>query len=207
MATRQSIGVIVGTTRANRVGPQIVDFIADTIRAQRTSEKVDISIIDLHEWKLPFFDEPGVPSRIFDHNEYVHDHTKAWSREIQKHDAFIFVSPQYNWGYPAVLKNAIDYLFNEWTGKPAMVVTYGGHGGGQCGTQLKTVLKGIKMAVIEKPVELTFPSRDIMVKAVTGQSIGLDASSDSAPWSSERETIVTAYDELLAALSASKSKA
>ena len=75
--------------------------------------------------------------------------TRAWSTEIRKHDAFLLVTPQYNWGVPAALKNALDFLFWEWAGKPAMVVAYGGHGGSKVGPQLQQILGGgLKMKVV-----------------------------------------------------------
>jgi NAD(P)H-dependent FMN reductase len=67
------------------------------------------------------------------------------AKKVSAADAFVFVTPQYNWGYPAPLKNALDHLYKEWANKPAVIVTYGGHGGGKCGRQLKQVLKGLKM--------------------------------------------------------------
>lgn len=59
---------------------------------------------------------------------YHHETTKRWSEKIATYAGFIFIVPQYNWGYPAVLKNALDYLYREWQGKPACLVTFGGHG-------------------------------------------------------------------------------
>jgi NAD(P)H-dependent FMN reductase len=55
----------------------------------------------------------------------------------------VLVTAQYNWGYPAALKNAIDHLYREWRGKPVLLVTYGGHGGDKCAAQLRQVLGGI----------------------------------------------------------------
>ena len=98
-------------------------------------------IVDLKDWPLPMDDEPGIPAA----GDYVFEHTRAWSRKISEGDGFVFVSPQYNWGYPAPLKNALDHLYREWSGKPAMIVTYGGHGGDKGAAQLRQVLEGLKM--------------------------------------------------------------
>ena len=81
--------------------------------------------------------------------------SRAWSETIRSYDGFIFVTPQYNWGVPAALKNALDYLFHEWVGKPAMVVSYGGHGGGKAAAALQTVLAGLRMKVEGKTVPIT----------------------------------------------------
>jgi NAD(P)H-dependent FMN reductase len=64
-------------------------------------------IVDLQGWHLPFGDEPGIPAQ----GVYGHDHTRAWSAKVAAADGFIFVTPQYNWGYPAPLKNARDHLY------------------------------------------------------------------------------------------------
>jgi len=133
--------VIAGSTRPQRICPAIAQWVAqvgrETIAAQ-------FEVIDLKDWPLPMDDEPGVPAL----HGYGMEHTRAWSRKISEADGFVFVSPQYNWGYPAPLKNALDHLYKEWSGKPALIVTYGGHGGGKCARQLRQVLKGLKM----KPV-------------------------------------------------------
>ena len=76
---------------------------------------------------------------------YEHDHTKRWSALVASYDAFVFVAPQYNWGYPAVLKNALDFLYAEWHGKPAGIVSYGTRGGGRAIDQLSTVIQGLGM--------------------------------------------------------------
>jgi NAD(P)H-dependent FMN reductase len=145
MATTSTkkVGLIICSQRLPRVCPQIAAFVLETIQPLLLQPKspqnlaVDLDLIDLREWNLPMFDEPTIPAKIFSHTEYAQPHTQAWSREIQKYDGFIFALPQYNWGYPASIKNAIDYLFNEWKGKPAMIVSYGGHGGGKAAAQLE----------------------------------------------------------------------
>src|ERR1700761_4778443 len=153
------IGLVVSSVRKPRICPQIAQFVRGSIKATLADndKKPELRTIDLAEWNLPMFDEPWIPSLIKDPSQYAHEHTRAWSREITSYDAFIFVSPQYNWGYPASLKNAIDYLFNEGVGKPAMIVTYGGHGGGKCAEQLRSVLEGIRMLQTPSHVELKYP--------------------------------------------------
>jgi NAD(P)H-dependent FMN reductase len=100
-----------------------------------------IEVLDLADWPLPLDDEPGIPAL----GHYATERTRAWSARIASADGFAFVAPQYNWGYPAALKNAIDHLYREWRGKPAMIVSYGGHGGGKCAAQLRQVADGLKM--------------------------------------------------------------
>ncbi len=87
--------------------------------------------------------------------QYEHDHTRAWSRTVDSYQGFIFVFPQYNWGYPAPLKNALDFLYAEWAGKPAALVTHGTRGGGRAATQLSEVLHGLHMRPVEPFVLLS----------------------------------------------------
>lgn len=152
--------VIVSSVRSKRICPQIAEWVAqigrDTIDAQ-------FEVIDLKDWPLPMDEEPGIPAI----DEYASEHTRAWSRKVAEGSAFVFVTPQYNWGYPASLKNALDHLYKEWAGKPAVIVTYGGHGGGKCGRQLKQVLNALKM----RPIALrpTFNLTHDRIKANTGE--------------------------------------
>lgn len=133
--------VIIGSTRAKRICPQIARWVA---QAGRDAGAGELELVDLKDWLLPMDDEPGIPAI----HDYAFEHTAAWSRKIAGARAFVFVAPQYNWGYPAPLKNALDHLYNEWHGKPAMIVSYGHRGGGKCAGQLRQVLKGLHM----KPV-------------------------------------------------------
>lgn len=204
-----SIGLIISSIRQPRINPQIAQFvlqiIQNSLQTSSLAAQPSFKTIDLAQWNLPMTGEPGIPVRIKDPSEYKHESTRAWSREIASHDAIIFVSPQYNWGYPAALKNAIDHLFNEWTGKPAMIVTYGGHGGGQCAEQLATVLKGLRMMATASHVELTYPDAKFTAeKAFPGGDLGLDASSDQSVWAEEREKIVSVFGELMALLEKGK---
>ena len=146
-ATSRRTLVIVGSTRARRICPQIAAWVAQVGRETISGL---FEVVDLKDWPLPMDDEPGIPAAGMN---YAFEHTRAWSRKISTADAFVFVTPQYNWGYPAPLKNALDHLYREWMGKPTMIVTYGGHGGGKCADQLRQVLDGLKM----KPVS-TMPS-------------------------------------------------
>ncbi len=133
--------VIAGSLRPRRICLKVADWVAEVGRASIPGA---FEIVDLKDWPLPMDDEPGIPAG----GGYAFEHTRAWSRKVSEGDAFVFVTPQYNWGYPAPLKNALDHLYREWSGKLAMIVTYGGHGGGKCADQLRQVLEGLKMKPI-----------------------------------------------------------
>jgi NAD(P)H-dependent FMN reductase len=138
------IQIIIGSTRPGRVGPQIAQWVLATMPKE---EQISYEIVDIADYHLPLFDEPKHPST----GEYSKEHTKVWSKKINEADAYIFVTPEYNAGYPASLKNAIDFLYHEWTAKPALIVSYGIRGGQGASAQLKQVLERLKM----KPTELS----------------------------------------------------
>lgn len=147
------IGVLVGSTRPVRIGRQLADQIAELARLR---SEADITVVDLAEVRLPFLDEPKMPSR----GDYVHEHTRAWKRTVDGLDALIIVTPQYNGGYPAPLKNAIDTLYAEWRDKPILLVTYGYHGGVGAAEQLAPVLTRIKAKLLQPAVAITVTDDD-----------------------------------------------
>jgi len=133
--------VIAGSLRPRRLALHVAHWVA---KVGRETTKGAFEVVDLKDWPLPMDDEPHMPHG----GEYAFEHTRAWSAKIVAADAFVFVTPQYNWGYPAALKNALDHLYAEWAGKPAMIVTYGGHGGDKCSLQLQQVCQALHMAPI-----------------------------------------------------------
>jgi len=142
------VAVVIGSTRTNRICPDIARWVVSVAQPEST---LRYKLVDLADVDLPFLDEPRPPA----HGGYVHEHTRRWSALAGSYDAFAFVLPQYNWGYPAVLKNALDFLYDEWAAKPAGIVTYGNHGGGKAATQLQQVLTGLHMRTAPEPVLLT----------------------------------------------------
>ncbi|KAF5856118.1 hypothetical protein ETB97_007858 [Aspergillus alliaceus] len=190
------IGLIICSQRTPRAGLQIGASILNDLQGTDTvrMNAIALSLIDLQQWNLPMYDEPGIPSQIHSSDQYVHPHTRRWSEEITSYSAFVFVTPQYNWGYPASIKNAIDYLYNEWKGKPAMIVSYGGHGGGKAAEQLKQVLHGVRMRPVERTVGLTFPSKETLMRAAEGREMDLSF------WEKERREVVEVFDEMVALL-------
>lgn len=153
------VAIIIGSVRPVRIGPQVAEWIKARADVQHA---IETEIVDLASWTLPMDDEPGLPIEGI----YIQPHTKAWSAKIADCSGFIFVTPQYNWGYPAPLKNALDHLFREWSEKPALIVSYGYHGGQKSAAQLAPVLKRLGM----KPLTL---QPKITIKAAMHNSEGL----------------------------------
>lgn len=142
--------IIIGSTRPGRVGPAVADWIA-----RRTEEHggFQVEVTDLAELDLPMLNEPNHPR----FKQYVHQHTKDWSALVEGSDAFIFVTPEYNYGFSAALKNAIDYVWGEWQNKPAGIVSYGGVAAGTRATQmLKQVLTALKVMPVPEAVNIPF---------------------------------------------------
>lgn len=185
------VGVILGSSRKARVCPQIAQYVNDTITKGLAPKEISLNLVDLKDWNLPMFDESFVPALVKRPEDYEHEYASKWSKEISTYDAFIFIAPQYNWGYPAVLKNALDLLFNEWIGKPAMIVTYGGHGGNKCNAQLKQVLEGLHMKPTENTVMFPFPTKQMILG-------GIPESFDFDSLEGIHHDILKAYDELAA---------
>jgi NAD(P)H-dependent FMN reductase len=147
---RPVVQVIIGSTRPGRVGPAVADWITDRARARGDLEVV---VTDLAGLNLPMFDEPNHP-RL---HQYIHQHTKDWSAIVERSDAFIFVIPEYNYGFNAATKNALDYLNQEWRDKPAGIVSYGAVSGGTRATQmLKQVMSGVRLVPLTDSVNIPF---------------------------------------------------
>jgi NAD(P)H-dependent FMN reductase len=136
------VAVVIGSTRPTRICADIARWVLD---AAQQDSPLHYELIDLKDIDLPFLDEPLMAAL----GRYEHEHTRIWSRLVSSYDGFVFVFPQYNWGYPAVLKNALDFLYHEWGGKPASFLTYGTRGGSQAAAQFATVLQGLHMRVLD----------------------------------------------------------
>lgn len=142
--------VIIGSTRPGRAGVSIADWFVE--RARRYGG-FDVEVADLAEIQLPMFDEPHHP-RL---RTYTKSHTRQWSERVDRSDAVVMVTPEYNYGYPATLKNAIDFLHQEWQDKPVGFVSYGGVAAGtRAVQQLKQVLTTLRMVPAVEAVSIPF---------------------------------------------------
>ncbi|KAJ5547581.1 hypothetical protein N7513_004815 [Penicillium frequentans] len=153
------VAIVTCSTRTPRLNPTITQYIYDVLASDPTiptrkatspsntdispdtdPRHITLSILDLAAQSLPLYDENVIPASLPPTDptpHYSKEHTRAWSKVVRQYDAFIFVTPQYNWSIPASLKNALDYLFFEWRGKPAAIVSYGSRGGGKAAEHLR----------------------------------------------------------------------
>jgi NAD(P)H-dependent FMN reductase len=138
--------IVVASTRPNRAGLSVAEWFVGQAKAHGG---FDVELADLKEINLPFLDEPKHP-RLRD---YQHEHTRKWSAIVDASDAFVFVTPEYNFGAAPALLNALDYLFHEWSYKPAGFVSYGAGWGGVRSVQMtKLLLTSLKIVPIPEAV-------------------------------------------------------
>jgi len=165
--------VIVGSVRPGRVGLPIGRWVAD--RAAAEFPGIDVDFADLGELDLPLMNEPKHP-RL---KEYTHAHTIAWSERVEAADAVVFVAPEYNYSYAPSLKNAIDYVFDEWAYKPYGFVSYGGVSAGTRGAvALSAVLAALGMLRARAALEIGFPNArvsDGAFAATESEEVRLDS--------------------------------
>jgi NAD(P)H-dependent FMN reductase len=142
--------IVIASTRPGRVGLPVARWFEEHAIAHAGFA---VSVADLAEIDLPFLDEPSHP-RL---QQYTKQHTRDWSDTVSPSDAFVFVMPEYNHGFNAPLKNAIDFLHDEWRYKPVGLVSYGGQGAGTRAAQMiKPVVATLRMSPIGEAVSIPF---------------------------------------------------
>lgn len=143
--------IIVASTRPGRAGLPVGRWAESEAVAHGGFTEVEL--VDLAVWNLPLMDEPNHPRFA----QYTHQHTLDWSAKVSEADAFVFVTPEYNHGFTAPLKNAIDYLHHEWHYKPVGLVSYGGVAAGTRAAQmLKQVVTVLRMTPVVETVAIPF---------------------------------------------------
>ena len=143
------IQIVLGSTREGRVGEKVASWFAG-IAAERTDIRVEL--VDLRDYPLPFFDSPMSPKRGLSDDPRI----QAWADKISQADGFVVVTPEYNYGYPAVLKNALDHLYYQWNDKAVSFVGYGGVSGGMRAVlQLRQVV--VELGMVQTHTQVTIP--------------------------------------------------
>ena len=142
------IAIILGSTRPGRNGKAVADWVFDKAKARAG---VAYDLIDLADHPLPHMDEPLSPMM----GQYAGEHTKAWAATIAPYDGFVFVTPEYNHSTSGVLKNAIDYLYAEWTNKAAAFVSYGSVGGARAVEHLRLICSELQIAHVRQQLSFS----------------------------------------------------
>ena len=148
--SKPKIGVIIGSTRPGRFGDKPAEWIAERAKA---SGEFDVEIVDLRDYPLPFFDEQMSPAWGPSQAEGA----KAWQDKIASLDGFIITAAEYNRAPTGVLKNALDYAYNEYNNKPVAFVGYGGVGGARAIEQLRLIAVELQMAPVRNGVHILWP--------------------------------------------------
>jgi NAD(P)H-dependent FMN reductase len=144
------IQVILGSTREGRFSEKPGAWIMGELKKL---EGVEAELLDLRQYPMPFYEEAKMTSELKGH--YKSEAATRWAKKIGEGDAFIIIAPEYNHGYPAVLKNAIDYGYSGgWAKKPAGFISYGGAGGVRSVEQLRQSLIILDMVPIQKAITI-----------------------------------------------------
>ena len=142
------IAIIVGSTRPGRKADSVAKWAYEIARQRSDAE---FEIVDIKDFNLPLLDEPNSP--LF--GPYTREHTKRWSAKIASFDGYVFVTPEYNHATSGALKNAIDFLYNEWVNKAAGFVAYGGTSGARAVENLRLIMAELQVATVRTQVGLS----------------------------------------------------
>src|SRR5438309_6559103 len=180
------IAIIIGSTRPGRNGEAVGKWVYEI--AQKRSD-AEFELVDIKDFNLPLLNEPVSPIM----GQYSKSHTKTWAAKIDKFDAYVFVTPEYNHGIPGALKNGIDFLFAEWNNKVAGFVSYGGVSGVRAVEQLRLVLAELQMATVRNQVLLSmftdFENFSVFKPGPTKEQSVTDMLDQLVAWSGALKTL------------------
>nr|WP_272210742.1 NADPH-dependent FMN reductase [Marinicella sp. W31]MDC2876652.1 NAD(P)H-dependent oxidoreductase [Marinicella sp. W31] len=144
------LNIIIGSTRPGRVCPTIAKWVSDLAREHG---KFEVELVDIADFNLPLLDEPKHPRM----QDYQHEHTRKWAASVDSADAFIFVTPEYDYFPAAALVNAVQIVALEWGYKPAGVVSYGGISGGlRAAQELRALVGNLNAHALPQVVPVPF---------------------------------------------------
>lgn len=196
----KSVAIITTSTRTPRVGPHVGAFAKSILDDDAKASNIELVPVDLADFKLPVYDEVIVPGMINPEKEdsprFANAPSIAWSAEVKRHDGYVLVIPEYNYGLAGATKNAIDFLMHEWRGKPVAVISYGIEGGSVASEHAAQTLNGMKLRVAETRPQLTFAGEhgpDLYAAMLKGD-LGEDSKEG---WRKEKsEDILKAFAEV-----------
>lgn len=143
------VQVIIGSTRQHRFSEKPAHWI---YRLLQKTDGIEAELLDLRDYPLPFYNEPLSPTRL--KGMYSDPQVQAWVNKINEADAYVIVAPEYNHGYPAVLKNALDYPYHQWHKKPVAFISYGSVGGARAIEQLRQVAVELQLAPVRNSISI-----------------------------------------------------
>jgi len=157
------ISVILGSVRANRFGDKPARWILGHLGRRA---EVQAELLDLLDYPMPFYAEPMPPA--MKQAPFPNEAVERWTAKIAEADGFVFVTPEYNHGPSAVIKNALDYVYSEWNRKPAAFVSYGQVGGARAVEQLRLVAIELQMAPLRNALHIP---GDVVRQAMGGAAV------------------------------------
>lgn len=148
--TTPKIAIIVGSTRPGRLGSQVGEWVA---KQAATRDDAEFELLELADFDLDLLSEATVPGAA--NRQYENPKTRVWSEKIDSFDGFVFVTPEYNHGVPAALKNAFDILYPEWGNKALGLVAYGADGGVRAVEQWRQIVANAHLFAVRAQVSLS----------------------------------------------------
>jgi NAD(P)H-dependent FMN reductase len=197
MSAAKKVAIVAMSTRSPQIGTKLADLIQTYLTKDAEESNIELSRVNAADFKLPVYDEDVIPAMVPFKASFKHAHSLAWSAEISKYDAYIVVVPEYNYGLAGGAKNAIDYLYNEWSKKPAGVVSYGIFGGKKASEQAVQSLEGMKLRVAATHPNITFAGNagPDLYEAMSNGNIGEDSKKE---WEEkERPNVQKTFVELV----------
>lgn len=148
------IMIVIGSARKKRMADTVASWVE---KALRTQQDIEVDVADLRDIDLPFYNADITPSAA--NGQYENPTAMAWVKRVTEADGFIFIVAEYNHGYTAILKNAIDWVAQGWYHKPVSFVSYGGISGGiRAVEQLRQVVLELRMYPQHDAVYIPFVS-------------------------------------------------
>ena len=155
--SKPKLAIVIGSIRPNRFAAHAAEWIE---RAAKEAGLFDVQVVDLKDYPMPMYAEEMSPAYAPSKDQVA----ARWQKKMVEFDAYIFTAAEYNRGPTAVLKNALDYAYNEWTNKPVAFVGYGGVGGARAIEQLRLNAIELQMAPIRTAVHILFPAYLAVIK-------------------------------------------
>lgn len=172
------IGIILGSTRPGRNGEAVAKWMHEQAKKRTDAE---FELIDIADYDLPLLDEP-MPAG---YKQYTKDHTFKWSEKIDEFDGYIMVTAEYNHSVPGALKNAIDFLAQEWANKAVGFVSYGSAMGVRAVEHLRLIAAELQMA-------------DVRTQVMFSLFTDFKDMSDFAPQDHHQDSVDALFDQVIA---------
>ncbi|WP_151524599.1 NADPH-dependent FMN reductase [Serinicoccus kebangsaanensis] len=148
------IGIVIGSVRDGRKGESVAAWVQEQAAGrERDGETVELELIDLKSFDVPLLEWETIPGAA--KKQYPHESVHAWSAAVDACDGFVLVTPEYNHSVPGALKNAVDWLYPEWQGKAAALVSYGAESGVRAVEHWRQILANFSMVVVRQQVSLS----------------------------------------------------